>query len=706
TLPKSEAPTFFEYFTDRKVAGRTETDPWGRPLLKWETGNWSQSAAISKCDLLAYGRKVPKWRENFVPAEPDVERCYLTPSRSDQEKGKYRVSSICLPTGVSYGTWKLKFRFPQGYNKAFPAGWAHFRYYFTYCSNFYRYSYWYLLAANGHTYFRPGGGVYGMDHQSQFAVGNGWYNLTIIRTRDNYFYTFIDDELQFVRRNKRQAEGRLRTWLRVVGYEASTVQIDGMEIYPDRYLFPAETVRYEEYVAGWRWSKDRFVPLKKRGITIRGRNVTLKDVSRMINDRAFFKYDKDSGKATCYTNLIVEGGSELVLDNETLKFHCQKDGELEFAVSYGGALRIKNSTVGTTGSHFFNWSFAGSSRFGFPLSLQHSPQMLNGLNYAGLVRLRMENSVIDNSAYFFIDSPNELVIRNTEFRNLHQIDTGEYSSPSGQAGSDKKFVKGKKSFCLFLKQIDAHELVLDGVKFKAGADPVDINFILNDEQGRLNIYDVRFDNANVVVRKGRSLGPFWDSKGKKVVKEYESSLGLVNCKFTNVKALTDKAWIVPKYYFDLKVVDTRGAPVGNAKVSVTNNTDDNRYPPESRKRFEVEMGKNVSVTMASYLPLRTTITGNDGHTYPPKERARTIILADCEQGKHGKKEFTYTVTVEKDGLKKTITGINPGPHWYRTNCNKPAYTIVCILGGKRKVVSEEELKKKGLAGGPSKKGER
>jgi parallel beta helix pectate lyase-like protein len=36
TLSKSEAPDFFEYFTDGKWKDRTETDPWARPLPEWK----------------------------------------------------------------------------------------------------------------------------------------------------------------------------------------------------------------------------------------------------------------------------------------------------------------------------------------------------------------------------------------------------------------------------------------------------------------------------------------------------------------------------------------------------------------------------------------------------------------------------------------------------------------------------------------------
>jgi hypothetical protein len=49
---------------------------------------------------------------------------------------------------------------------------------------------------------------------------------------------------------------------------------------------------------------------------------------------------------------------------------------------------------------------------------------------------------------------------------------------------------------------------------------------------------------------------------------------------------------------------------------------------------------------------------------------------------NGKKEFTYRITVQAGGLEKTITGVNPGPHWYRPDPNRPTYTITAVLDGR------------------------
>ena len=57
TLNESEAPDIFDYFTDKKIQNRTETDPWGRALPEWSgslenISGWSPTT-ISECSIKA-----------------------------------------------------------------------------------------------------------------------------------------------------------------------------------------------------------------------------------------------------------------------------------------------------------------------------------------------------------------------------------------------------------------------------------------------------------------------------------------------------------------------------------------------------------------------------------------------------------------------------------------------------------------------------
>ena len=89
----------------------------------------------------------------------------------------------------------------------------------------------------------------------------------------------------------------------------------------------------------------------------------------------------------------------------------------------------------------------------------------------------------------------------------------------------------------------------------------------------------------------------------------------------------------------------------------------------------------------------STLTGADGHTPLPADAKNTLIAADFVQDKDSKKEFTYEITVEKDGVKKVITGVNPGPQWYRPDPNKPVFTVTAVLDGKS--VEESGANEKG-----------
>ena len=166
---------------------------------------------------------------------------------------------------------------------------------------------------------------------------------------------------------------------------------------------------------------------------------------------------------------------------------------------------------------------------------------------------------------------------------------------------------------------------------------------------------------------------------------------------------------MPKYYLDVKVVDKTGRPVRNAKVRIINEVDNVNYPAENMaEKLQVFDPKLPKDKLNTYFYLShqiihgfadsSTVTGADGHTPLPKDVKNTIILTDFVQDKDGRKEFTYTITIEKDGQKKVITGVNPGPGWYRPKANKSAYTITAVLDGA--TVTETELKEKNLAGAP------
>ncbi|MCK4591342.1 MAG: hypothetical protein KAT86_06275, partial [Candidatus Latescibacteria bacterium] len=186
----------------------------------------------------------------------------------------------------------------------------------------------------------------------------------------------------------------------------------------------------------------------------------------------------------------------------------------------------------------------------------------------------------------------------------------------------------------------------------------------------------------VVVKRSVKMGSFWASRWPEY---YRSELGMVNCRFKRLVAEDEMASIVPKYYLDVQVVDSGGKPVSGAKVSVINEVDEERYPAENLAVEKPIQRSGYPIAMVHHnlclgLPLRSTVTGEDGHTPLPDDREHTLIVADYFLGQNGKKEFTHTVKViSPQGKEKVITGISLDETWYRADPMKPTRTIRVVM---------------------------
>jgi len=168
-------------------------------------------------------------------------------------------------------------------------------------------------------------------------------------------------------------------------------------------------------------------------------------------------------------------------------------------------------------------------------------------------------------------------------------------------------------------------------------------------------------------------------------------LGLVNCKFKSIQVPTDKAWAVPKYYLDVKVVNPDGSPVEGATVSVTNEQNNVDYPAENKESIKQLFRPNLASSdydeffyLSNQLiqgkPYSATVTGADGHTPLPADATNTLILADYVQDQDSITPFTYAVTAEKNGIKGSIRGVDPDSGWYREAEDVPVKTVVVTLG--------------------------
>ena len=680
TLSKKEAPDFFDYFSDMKCQKRSEKDPWDRPLPEWSKHGSLGNVSKGFIDGAGFDRM----------------------AKSD----------------AAYGTWKFTFQCPNGYMST--GGGSTYLHYYYIMGGLEAFDYSVATDTHHHaTWWHHGGGRTCFHMDAGFHINKEWRDVKIIRTPDGYFYTYLDGVLES-RWPEPTGTTCRKVRMRKAGpfkVPANVIYADNLEIYKDKYFFPPRSARYERYITNWGYRGKRvlrggnwvptYVPAKRTGVVIRGRGVRLKDVAEMLNKPSLFKYDPRTRTAICRTNLVVDDAAELIVEDETLKIRSPKAGEHEFAVMYGSTLRVKNSTITSENGNHFTWRFTSTTHFGFTagwiLGLKPGREgitpKLCALSYRSLQTILFDKSTINNCSYMFFDAPHELRITDTKITNLHEVDTGEYSAckaASLETVRRKEFVRGKKALWVFYKNGDMFDFAMRNVTLSGRKHPLNVTFMLNNAGEMVNVYDMDLRNENIRVRHSCQMGSFWYPN----TKHYDSTLGIVNCRFANILVLTGWAWAVPKYYLDVKVVDANGAPVSGATVSVANEADDAKYPPEnmiSRRIYSRNRrGFFVHYRFFSYTPLRSTATGPDGHTPPPSDKAKTIILPDFVQDKSGRKEFKYTITVEKAGKKKVITTVNPGPGWYRSDPNKPTYTITAVFDGK--TVTEAELKTKGLAG--------
>ncbi len=614
---------------------------------------------------------------------------------------------------IKCGTWKFKYRFPDG-----NTGHYGFSVNYNWSSSINRNCYYGKCSDMHHhccVYVRPEC-AFSFDYDGTGWPEDGkWHQVTIIRTPDTWVYVYNDYIFEFYVEDKLDFTPE-KILLTLSRYEGHTMYIDNLEIYRDKYLFPETEIAHKSYTWNYYYNTGDgcFYPETREGIVVKGRNIRLAEIAAAVNDPAKFTYNGNT--AICYVDLVIYEGSEFLMNNETLKFHGDFDGECHLVLKYGAEMSIENSVVTTTNDHYFVWNNAGSTtHFGRATSPERADPIefqkvgFSGgvwpLGNAGLIRFSADNSIINNTAHIFFDSPMELNITNTKFTNLHELDIGNYTgvATTGQRRSRQRwFPNGDKSFWVYLDEVNTNKFNFSGVSFSGQESPINVTFLINALRDKLNVYDMNLENENIVIKKtlpqqaGQSHT--WEPY---VAASYESEsyggegtgmdskLGLVNCKFKEIVVPTDKAWAIPKYYLDVKVVNQAGQPESGATVTITNEVDNTDYPSENievkQQVFDPKPSSANQYFYLSYqliqgLPHTSAVTGANGHTPLPSDKSQTLVIADYVKAQAEKREFTYTVKVEKNGVVGTVRRINPDAGWYRPDSDIPAQTIVVVLG--------------------------
>ncbi|NQU20871.1 MAG: hypothetical protein HQ567_06275 [Candidatus Nealsonbacteria bacterium] len=691
TLSKAEAPDFFDYFTDGKWCNRTETDPWGRELPEWK-----------------------KNTERGWEALPDAS------DRVMKMNGNlFNSALLCASHDATHGTWKCKIRVTpaMGPHIERSDGRVTIGFYPLTCdvrdavaagirmaAEFQGHNWAYVTATGPNAYHAcacsmPLVGAWGTSDGVTFDDDH-WKDVKAIRTPDGYIRYwkgtgmhghngYFNDDLMDTRPlqpGDPDPLGDSRNVGIIIRNDSGTNhwgEIDCIEIYKDRFMSPKK-IRHGKYVNSYGHDNATHsdVPQYRTGILVDGFGVRLADIVRAVDNKAIFRYDPSTSSADCHTDLCIRAGAELILKGETLRMHCRSDGEHQIRVKNGALVKLENSTV-TAPDRYCQWVL--------PSEFTPSSEYCSRYQSAFTGRFIARNSTIDHCGGLYFSGPTELVLENTELTNLVHS-TYPTTPHSGYVYRRWSEESGREHSLSFRGRQVCSRLAIKGCRISAKARTTMRFLSMDTVVENTTIYDTVLQNVDVLVGEahvahvGGLLHP--------------TTLSLVNVEYEQLLFATDNASILPKYYLDVKVVDGAGRPVPGAKVNLINEVDPG-YGPQYlyegmiyvKERGYAQRGKEPKVPADELVGRRkpvygrsihATTTGEDGHTPLPTDANNIMIVTDFVQDKSGKRQFTYAISVEKDGRKKTITGVDPGPDWFRPDPNKPTYTITAVLDGKTK----------------------
>jgi len=719
TLSLEEAPDIFDYFTDGKLTQRTETDPWGRLMKNWTA--W---------DVTPEG--------NY-----EASKGYMTSSRTSGSLSPY---DIYLPNTIKYGTWKFRVYYTSdtapsgGYGFCLKADDSINKNSFRYRAAIEPDTHKYVIWCSSTSPAIEKRISVRVDGDAGYSDPNpvSWHDYTVILTQDGWFYEFVDGILghiwyienpdepfgavsqetppiyythQPMSNDKGFSLGHLRT--------EQPAFLDNIEIYENEYLFPNQSILYGEFIDYWADSEGSGPrSINTSAIIIRKLNTSLADIDQAINDPSKFTYNPTTRTAISYVNITIgdaHGIGELVLNNETLKFHGTSDGSLMLSVYHGSILKIASSTIDSDNNYYWKWRITNiGDTTGYPVGLlKDKVTSWGGPTCVFLGAIEITDSTINNSANFFISSPHRLKIKDTQILNLHADYTGIYN----YTGYFPLSIRDRKAHWNFPKtfaweQNFYHVLGFEfnNVTCSIAADSLSNDIVLtqNDELlQKLNLYNLDLSNANIKVMKTIKM-----FSGTTSTAYYKGRTALVNSRWNSVSIVDDNSEFVPKYYLDVKVVNSSGGPVQGASVDMVNEVDDEHYPAENitepRWFFDSLIKDNspdywwqsshlhpasnivvynyndghIRYSENTYMPRVDIIatTDADGHTpLPTFPSSNSLVIADYVKNQTDQINFIYNITASKNGQTASISGLDVDESWYRENPNTPVKTVVCNI---------------------------
>ncbi|WMW23231.1 putative Ig domain-containing protein [Methanolobus mangrovi] len=689
SLTEDQAPDFIEYFSDRNNYWRTGYigDPWGRKIPQYDA------------------------EDNFIATG------VYTGSDSSLS------DMLTCKLDITYGTYKFKIRNPgvldsayfkvtdkAGYNWNIDWTANEFHDYFSIVSNAYiPISRRWLGQAPGVHWWK--------------SDGEHWREITIIKTPDGWYSVWENGNLlPYAYANFDEALGDA-TKLTLVANDV--LEMDCIEIYENRYIYPETAIKYGTYAKWWKRSNPStgfYSPVDDEGIIVFGKNLTLQQISETIDNSNLITYDADNRIAILKTNLSITEGSELNINNEKLIVDTSSSS-LSINPKTAVKLNITNSIITAT-DYPMIWNFASSISENIynPEDARYLSDTGSNERYNPTYDFRghfiVENSIIDNTCNLFLDAPYEVSIRNVIFSNHSSIDYGDYTLVGGYENINQKKRQsyGEKGLWI-VPRIDLTNYIIENITFIDPQDSVNLKVIGGEWiQNATTIKDSDLSNIDIIAMKALKYEYYVTYNDK----NERSTLALLNCIYDEGKLVIgghkrldgtydyDEASILTKYYATIKVVDSNSNPISGAIISATSSNP--LFPAESQYEYRTYIsdakgpGQGGVTNYDSSSSHSTTYTGGshtrwynalgldfattdlNGHTSLPTSSKLTnsIVLTDfaltSDNGVLKKESLTYDFNVNVLGYPDLmLSDISPDASWYREDSNIPTYTITAVI---------------------------
>ncbi len=593
TIPLSEAPVISEYFLDNKYSNRDTIvkDSWGRPLKEWTAIEPYPGAG---------------WISSWI-----MENGFI----KGGDNGQNRIS---LPSSTIYGTWEFKmmwYEIPVGsaaggaFQATDPTDYRRFNdthawigYYKTElgCEDNH-YSAGLLVKADW-----TGASSHGFK-----AVAKQWRKVKIIHYQDNKWKVFENDILLPLANVKSGISNATQIVLEQTHKDPPTtfrIAYDNINVWNNKYINPPVS----NYVSSI------------NSIEVKGDGNTLSTINQQINNPTIFSFDGIS--AICSANIIVKGGAELFINNETLLMNPISNDSIGISCKNievevinddvgDGEIYINNSTIDSTN----NYSYF------FRMHCNTKLRIINStLNKIGAMRFQPLDCIIENSS----------ITGNTSLWKWEHI-----------IGVNN--------------EVDHYEYGIKAINSTINLNSFSV-YLWDD----IPNYDYTCNPQNL-----RKTYPVFKDSILNITTFNQSSsyhnFSMLNTKenyITRNLTVGTNNYINYKYYLDINVIDLDNNPIKDVIITVTNEIDNIKYPSFDENGF----------------PLLNTLTDISGHTPLPMD-SNSFVITSNRRISSEITNYTYSIKAEKGTISNTITNLLFDSTWYRTNVNTPTKTITIQL---------------------------